>query len=283
MQQDPQTKRQHWDAATMWSLPKIETLRVISPGLFGYRMDTPDGGNYWGSVGQTPGVASSRHSGAGEYAGALVVVLAAFGIANAFRKKGPFSEFERKVVFFFSTTALVSVLLAWGRHAPFYKLIYALPFFSTIRNPIKFMHPFQMSVLALFGFGAEAIFRSYVRDTIKSQNLKATLSEWWKHAPPFDRRWTFGSVGFVVAAILALMVYSSSHNQMLDYLKTAGFPPQLGEEIVKFSQHDAVISILYLGLAVILMITALSTWFSGKRKSLLVFFFGIFIAIDLMR
>lgn len=285
MQQDPETKRQHWDAATMWSLPKKETLRVLSPGLFGYRMDTPDGGNYWGEVGQTPGILESRHSGAGEYAGALVVVLAAFGIANAFRKKSPFNVFEQKTVFFFSATAFVSVLLAWGRHAPFYKLVYALPFFSTIRNPIKFMHPFHMSLLILFGFGLEAVFRNYVRDTIANgRTFKATLSDWWKHASIFDRRWTIGSLIFVGAAILGTMLYSSSRDEVLNYLKIAGFPPQpAGEQIFKFSLGEAVISVFYLSAAVLLTIIALSTWFSGKRKTFLVFVFGLFVAVDLMR
>ncbi|MBI3191708.1 MAG: hypothetical protein HYZ36_03505, partial [Pedosphaera parvula] len=55
-QQDAQTKAQRWDGATQWSLPKIETLRVIIPGLFGYRLDTSNGGNYWGSVGQDPAI-----------------------------------------------------------------------------------------------------------------------------------------------------------------------------------------------------------------------------------
>ena len=50
-QQDTRTKEQQWDWATQWSLPKLETLRVIIPGLYGYRMDTPDGGQYWGAVG----------------------------------------------------------------------------------------------------------------------------------------------------------------------------------------------------------------------------------------
>ena len=146
----------------MWSLPKAETLRMLVPGLFGYRMDAEDGGNYWGASGQSPGDPRSRHSGSGEYAGALVVVIAAFGIANAFRKKNnPYTDLEWRVVYFFAGAALISLLLAWGRHAPFYKLVYALPFFSTIRNPMKFMHPFHMALLLLFGFGLEVVFRMY--------------------------------------------------------------------------------------------------------------------------
>src|SRR5206468_3276778 len=49
-QQDAETKAAQWYFATQWSLPKHETLSLFVPGLFGYRMDTPDGGNYWGGV-----------------------------------------------------------------------------------------------------------------------------------------------------------------------------------------------------------------------------------------
>ena len=64
-QQDAETKEAHWDWATQWSLPKMETLGMVVPGLFGYRMDTPEGlpkglqeyyrgGNYWGAGGRDP-------------------------------------------------------------------------------------------------------------------------------------------------------------------------------------------------------------------------------------
>src|SRR5438309_13270 len=93
--QDEQTKQMRWDFATQFSLPKAETLRVIIPGLFGYRMpelygesvQSANGSNYWGAVGQTPGVIQSRHSGMGFFAGVLVVTVAAFGIGQCFRKK----------------------------------------------------------------------------------------------------------------------------------------------------------------------------------------------------
>ncbi len=54
MGQDAASKAQRWDEATHWSMPKGETLSMIVPGLFGFRMDTPDGGNYWGRCGRHP-------------------------------------------------------------------------------------------------------------------------------------------------------------------------------------------------------------------------------------
>ena len=40
--QETETKAQHWDWATSWSEPKTETLGLFVPGLFGYRLDTPN-------------------------------------------------------------------------------------------------------------------------------------------------------------------------------------------------------------------------------------------------
>ena len=54
MEQDTRSKAERWDYATQWSLPKVETLSFLVPGLFGYRMDTPDGGVYWGKGGRDP-------------------------------------------------------------------------------------------------------------------------------------------------------------------------------------------------------------------------------------
>ncbi|MGK0199423.1 MAG: hypothetical protein ACI91J_002707, partial [Yoonia sp.] len=51
--QDAATKKKQWDFATQWSFPKAETLRLVIPGIYGYRLDTPDGGKYWGSVGRS--------------------------------------------------------------------------------------------------------------------------------------------------------------------------------------------------------------------------------------
>jgi hypothetical protein len=52
-------KREAWDRNTQFSIPKLETLRMIIPGLFGYRLDvyTTSGDPstyYWGRVAEDP-------------------------------------------------------------------------------------------------------------------------------------------------------------------------------------------------------------------------------------
>jgi hypothetical protein len=163
--QDADTKAQHWDFATQWSLPKRETLSLFVPGLFGYRMDTPndmgmfrdnfEGGIYWGAIGRDPawdryyesgkqGPApprAIRSSGGGIYASVLVVMVALWSALQALRRKDSvFSLPERKLLWFLMGAIVIALLLAYGRFAPFYQIPYALPYFSTIRNPAKFMH-----------------------------------------------------------------------------------------------------------------------------------------------
>src|SRR5439155_1508593 len=55
-----------------------------------------------------------------------------------------------------------SVLLEFGRYAPFYQFVYMLPYFSTIRNPAKFTHPFNWSLVILFAYGIHGLCRRYL-------------------------------------------------------------------------------------------------------------------------
>jgi hypothetical protein len=183
-------------------------------------MDTPDGGEYWGTVGRQPGweqhrQGMPRHSGAGEYAGVLVCLLAVFSIACAWGKSKLLSDYERRVVWFWVIVGLVSLLLSFGRHAPFYQILYSLPYFSTIRNPIKFMLPFQMALLILFGFGLQCLYRKYEQSAVQSaKSAKAALSAWWKSAAVFERRYAQVILGLLAAFVLGYLIFYSSSLRM---------------------------------------------------------------------
>ena len=54
-------RKAHWDFTTQWSLPKLETLRLVIPGVFGYRLqdyitDTNRASAYWGRIAEDPHV-----------------------------------------------------------------------------------------------------------------------------------------------------------------------------------------------------------------------------------
>lgn len=283
MGQDTQSKVQRWEEATAWSLPKVETLRVVVPGLFGYRMDTPDGGNYWGRVGERPGV-WPRHSGSGVYGGVLVVLLAVWGLAQSLRKEGgPFTAGERRVVWFWGGAALVSLLLAWGKYAPFYQVVYALPYFSTIRNPIKFMHPFHISLVVLFGFGLVAIGRLYFDRALKvTGSALRTVKEWGKTLRGFERGWVLGLGGALLVSLLGWLLYASSRAELEAHLKVA-VSPEAAPAIATFSLLEMGQFVLWLALGAGWMVLVMSGVLAGPRARWGGITLGLLLGLDLMR
>jgi hypothetical protein len=278
--QTEEEKEKSWDEATFWSLPKIETLRVLIPGLFGYRMDTAGGGNYWGMVGHRPGL--MRHSGSGEYAGVIVVLVALFAIAQAHRRKdSPFSREARSQIHFWSGAAIVSLLFAYGRYAPFYKLVYHLPYFSTIRNPIKFMHPFECAILVLFGFGLNVLFQE-PRKRFASV-FSANFSNWWHSGPSFGRKWTLGTIFAFGGCLLGALIYISSRSELIHYLAATGFNEQQAAQIMSFSVAEIGWFLFFLFASCSLVVIILSGWFTGPRLRTSVILVGVLLTADLVR
>jgi hypothetical protein len=303
MAQDEVTRAQRWREATQWSLPKLETLQIVVPGLFGYRMDTPDGGSYWGGVGRdpvwddylagsnpdptaAPAGALIRHSGAGFYAGVLVVLVAMWGLVHSWRGKGNvYLNHERWHLWFWAAAAFVSLLLAYGRHAPFYQVIYQLPFFSTIRNPIKFLHPMEISVVILFGYGLLGLWRGYVEpNRVLRSSFSEQMRDWWRSATLVERRWVLGSGGAVILAGLVWLFYSASTERMAGYLGRVGFPDrQLALEMARFSAGEAGLGLVFLAASVGAVVVLMSGGMSGKRQRWAGVLVGVILVTDLAR
>jgi len=309
-QQDLRTKEQRWDWATQWSLPKREALGLIIPGLFGYRMDTPallppslqkaySGGNYWGAVGRDPAwdryFASGqqgqppsgflRFTGGGNYAGVLVVLVGLWATAQALRKKDSVFPLEqRRWIWFWSAVALISLLLAFGRFAPFYQFLYLLPYFSTIRNPAKFLHIVDYSLVILFAYGLHGLWQRHVVEAVPTQHgLVAAVKSWWRQVRGFDRRWTVVCLGSIGASVLGWLIYSSSREDVVRYLQTVRFDPATAEAIARFSVTQVAWFILTLVLAVALVTVLLSGAFAGPRSRWGAVLVGAFLIGDLGR
>ena len=305
MEQDKASKERRYVEATIWSLPKIETLRVVIPGLFGYRMDTPDGGAYWGSIGENPNLAQIReiagkgdpqakdalrnptlyrHSGSGEYAGVLVVLLAAFALAQAGRKQGAFTDAERKLVWFWGGIALVSLLFAFGKHAPFHQLFYSLPYASTIRNPVKFMHPFHLAVIVLCGYGLHSLAKQFVRPAgAVAAGLTEHVSQWWAAVSGWERRWTLASFGCVALSAFGLLLYGSSRKELEKHLVSVAFSDDLARSIASHSIGEVGWFVFLLALSAAVVTVALSGYWSGTRARWAVVAFALLMIVDLAR
>ncbi len=310
-----------WVFATMASVPKLETLRVFVSGVFGYRM-SPDEEHfgylnsvYWGSVGGSPTIEKMRRemeanrdpsvreqiraemkrlaevqpgafhfSGSGEYAGLLVVMLAVWAFLQSVRPSGAtaFSDFDRWMIRFWTVIAVLSLMAAWGRFFPLYSLIYKLPYFSTIRNPVKFTQPMQLALVVLFAYGLQDLLRrcrSAVEEAKKRR--KPDLKAWWKSAPAFDRRWAVGLGVTAAVSVLCLLLYMTSESDVVRYLTTFRFSESQAKEIVNFS-FGAVAK--YIGWLLVfggLTIAVLAGFFDGRTRTAGAVF-GLFLALDLM-
>jgi hypothetical protein len=310
--QDSETKAQHWDWATQWSLPKVETLNVLVPGLFGYKMDTPNGmmpqlqsayqgGAYWGGVGRSPEIdrfidsgaggtpppGMMRFSGGNNYCGILVCLLAAWTVAQSFRKKdSPFSDAEKKIIWFWFVILVVSLPVAWGRFAPmFYGTLYKLPYFSTIRNPIKFMSFVCWPMAVLFAYGIHGLSQRYLIATVaKTASLTVQLKNWWARAGTFDRKWTFFSAGIFGASLLGLMIFASEKTSFVGYLKKMGYPDDaLANQIAAFSLGQLAWFVVLLAVALVILTLTFAGYFSGSRAKLGGVLLGAFLIFDLGR
>lgn len=310
--QDTQTKAQHWDFATQWSLPKVETLGLFVPGLFGYRLDTPkdmapafqemyEGGVYWGGVGRDP--ANDRHFDAGgqwppprpewmrftgrqNFCGVLVSLVALWAIAGAFRKENsPFTRPQKKLIWFWTAVLAACLLLAWGRFAPmFYGLLYQLPYFSTIRNPDKFLFFFSWAMVVLFAYGVHALGRQLDPAGPRPAGWTAQLKIWWARAGVFDRRWVFFCGAIFGASVAAWLVFASQKTAFVQYLQKMGFQDEgTARAIAAFSLAQAGWFLVILAAAILLLVSILAGYFSGARSRLGIWLLGAFVVADLVR
>lgn len=285
--QDERTRLEQWDWATQWSLPKKEALSLVVPGLFGYRMDTPDGGNYWGAIGRDPAwdryfangrqgqppAGPMRFTGGGDYLGVPVALIALWTIIQALRRKNScFTLSERRMLWFWAAVALITFLLGLGRFAPFYQILYALPYFSTIRNPVKFIAIFNFAVLILFTYGVHALWRTYVQPA----RVPATKD-------PFERRWLAGCVAAIALSLVGWMIYAACRGSLEQYLQTVGFGEEMSREIAGFSIRQIGWFLLFLILSVAVVWATMKGKFSGSQSKWMGIALGIVLVADLAR
>lgn len=301
-QQDEATKLAHWDFATQWSLPKRETLALIIPGLYGFRMDggdNPGSANYWGiggrdpawqrylengKQGPAPDARGLRQAGGGCYMGVTAVLLAFWAVFQSFRKQSLFTAVDRKLIWFWAAALVVSLLLAYGRFAPFFQFVYAIPYVSTVRNPGKFLVVFIFSMTVLTAYGVHGLCRGYLEIPLTHINgLSARLRNWWSKASVFDKRWTVGCLIAVGMSVAGWMIYASSQHSLEQYLNEVGFDENIAPNIAAFSIRQVGWYVLFLSLGVGLVTLILSGAFAGRRAKAGGILLGLLLVADLGR
>jgi hypothetical protein len=340
--QDEVTKERRWDFATQWSLPKMETLRLVTPGVFGYLLSpnitTGDKSTaYWGLVGHDPRIDElrsddpqvrakvvaemadritlfpadqkgldspdrptrkaatddiiqkfgfiQRHTGTGEYVGVVAALLAVFALAGSCRgSNSPFSPTERRAVWFWGVAALISILAAWGRHGFLYSLLYRLPYFSTIRNPVKFLTPFHIAWLLLAGYGLEALYRRYLRNTAKrTASLSGHLKLWWDGAAGFEKKWVAACALVLAASLAGGAALFFCQSRLVRYLVEQGFKTTAAPGMAASCVGEVAWFTGLFFLTAVAMAAVLSGAWVGSRAKTAWIFLGAILILDLGR
>ncbi|MCC5850855.1 MAG: hypothetical protein JJU29_22425 [Verrucomicrobia bacterium] len=140
-----------WNFLTQWSFPPGESMNLILPGFSGWYTGH-DEAPYHGRTGRD---ANWDAEGAGlanlklesVYLGLIplgLVVLALYAFPGSREMR------------FWALIALATLLLAFGKYTPIYRVFAQLPLVSNIRNPNKFLQVFQLAMGLLTAWGAQA-------------------------------------------------------------------------------------------------------------------------------
>jgi len=297
--EDTRSEPARWDWATQWSLPKAEALGLVVPGLFGYLLNTPEGGSYWGAIGRHPSwdryLASARQGpppqaflryvGGGSYVGIPVVLVALWAVMQSFRREPPGLGLSRRLlIWFWLGAGVISLLLAFGRFAPFYRMLYALPYFSTIRNPVKFLHVFSLATVALFALGVDDLWRGFLQPATESGSSRwRGLRNWYVNAGRPERFWVQGCVAALGISLAGWIGYGLCRQSLEQHLQTIQFTPPLASLIAAFSIRQVGWFPLFFAESAGLMTLMFAGAFAGPRAGLGMGLLGVLVALDLGR
>jgi len=152
--EDP-AERYAW--ATQWSLPPEETWNLVSGTYFGTTSRSAEA-PYRGRMGRSPGWETTKQgfrnfSLTGHHLGVVpaILALAAIGVAVAGARE------RRRLAWLAVGGGALALLLALGKFTPLYRLVFSLPYLSTIRNPEKWMVPFVLFVTLGIALALEAL------------------------------------------------------------------------------------------------------------------------------
>jgi hypothetical protein len=175
------------------------------------------------------------------------------------------------------------LLLAFGRYAPFYRLVYRLPYFSSIRNPAKFGYLFGLALQLMFAFGIHGLARKYMEVTsLNAADLQTRLKNWWAKVTGFDRRWVIGCGVALAASLLGWLLYASSRQSLEHYLQGVQFDESIAKEIAGFSIKQVGWFILFYVLSAGAVVLILSGAFAGQRAKWGGILLGALLVLDLV-
>ena len=229
----------------------------------------------------------------------IVFIACCAGVQSLRKKDSGFTDLERRHIWFWWVVVLIALPLAWGRHAPFFQIVYHLPYFSTIRSPDKFLYIVTLAMVILFGYGIHGLSRRYL-DVPLLPAPGGRFKSWWAKAPNFERRCVVGLVAVVLLSAIGWGVYAGMRGHVEDYLvtwqkldllrsgkelqgKALTNAQELASAQVAFSLKQAAWFVAIIGATVFVVLAIMSGAFAGRRARWAGVLLGIILVGDLVR
>ena len=142
---------QKWNYVTQWSMVPNELLDLIALGWSGWSSFHPSE-PYWGKIGQSP---EYSETGKGfknfrldnSYIGVIPIGFAVLSCFYGWRST------NKGFILFWMISALLALLLSFGKYSFIYEFFFKLPLFGNIRAPIKLLDNMQIAIGILAAFG----------------------------------------------------------------------------------------------------------------------------------
>jgi hypothetical protein len=159
---------QDWEFVTNWSMPPEDALEFFVPRVHGdtscpfvLSISSRLGNGvkpYTGRLGRPMNASEGNYRQHSLYVGWVTCFLVLISLLVFFTKQ--MKCVCRRDLAFFSVAAVVFFLLSLGRFCePVYRMIFALPFGSLIRCPVKWHHLTEFCLVFMAGCGIEILLR----------------------------------------------------------------------------------------------------------------------------
>jgi hypothetical protein len=168
------SREQTFQFDTQFSYGPEDTLTYLVPGFFGWHSNSSEG-PYWGRIGEDTSWPKTHEgmrnfnlaiSTAGSLAATLALLAALLLLPGVGRWIEPESATDRQRSYgrVLLGLGLVALILAWGYHTPFYRLLFALPLMDKWRDPLKWLEMTNFALVTLSALGVQTLLRTLSTD-----------------------------------------------------------------------------------------------------------------------
>ena len=236
-------REQTYKMVTQFSYGPEDTLTYLVPGALGWHSSNANG-PYWGRIGQWPDWPQNRQSTrnlnlgistTGTISAVLALMAACLLLPGRLLGLDRLTDRQRLYGQFFLSCGFVAVILSWGYHTPFYRILFELPLMDKWRNPLKWLEWTNFALVVLSAYGVQHLLSSFeaITPEIALMRRRAT--------------WFLGSMAALFG--VGLLGSYSLGVVLVTKLQTDGY---------ESNEIAPIVSTLHLSLIVALVLTAMS-------------------------